>query len=65
MGKKRLVIDLTDAEHDSLVRTSRKLDLTLSNYVRRALSIPLRTQGIKHPEAPPTSKGVRRSKSAR
>ena len=65
MGKKRLVIDLTDTEHNGLVRAARKQDLTLSNYVRKTLGVPLRQQGVKHPEDSPKSTRIRSSQSAR
>jgi hypothetical protein len=66
MDKKRLVIDLTQAEHDGLVRDARQLGLTVSNYVRKTLDIPLCHQGIKHFEERPKSKPkkVRGRKSA-
>jgi len=64
MGKKRLVIDLTDVEHAGLVRTAREFNLTLSNYVRKTLKIPLRQQGIKHSQPAVNSKRPRGSKSA-
>ena len=57
MGKKRLVIDLTETEHQRLVRDARKVGLTLSNYVRKTLNIPLRQQGVPYPETPNGSKG--------
>jgi hypothetical protein len=56
MGKKRLVMDLTQAEHDELVRDARRLGLTVSNYVRKTLNIPLRQQGVKHLEDRPKTK---------
>lgn len=65
MDKKRLVIDLTQAEHDGLVGEARRLGLTVSNYVRKTLHIPLRHQGVKHSEQQPKSKPrrVQRRKS--
>lgn len=56
MGKKRLVIDLTDTEHMRLAQAARKVGLTLSNYIRKILDIPLRQQGVRYPEPPPRSK---------
>lgn len=56
MEKKRLVIDLTDTEHQVLVRKARKMGFTLSNYVRKTLNIPLRQQGVRYPGTSPRSK---------
>ena len=47
MGKKRLVIDLEESDHSTLVAKARQADLTVSNYVRKALRLPLEKQGIK------------------
>ena len=47
MGKKRLVIDLEETDHAALVEAARGAQMTVSNYVRRALGLPLERQGIK------------------
>jgi hypothetical protein len=51
MGKKRLIVDLDETEHRGLVNSARAVDMTVSNYVRKALSLPLLKQGVKRPEA--------------
>ena len=48
--KKRLVIDLEEAAHTMLMNEARTRGLTLSNYVRGALNLPLERQGLR-PEA--------------
>jgi hypothetical protein len=50
MGKKRLIVDLDETEHRALVEDSRAADMTVSNYVRKALKLPLLKQGVKRPE---------------
>ena len=55
MGKKRLVIDLDETEHGALVQQARKANLTVSNYVRRAIDLPMLRQGVKRQV--PTAKG--------
>jgi len=50
MGKKRLIVDLDETEHRALVNSARAADMTVSNYVRKALSLPLLRQGVKRSE---------------
>jgi hypothetical protein len=50
MAKKRLIVDLDETEHRALVKSARSLDMTVSNYVRKALGLPLLKQGVKRPE---------------
>jgi hypothetical protein len=45
MDKKRLVLDLGASQHAMLVKKARAADLTLSNYVRKALGLPPEHQG--------------------
>ena len=47
MEKKRLVIDLEDVAHSMLMEEARQQNLTLSNYVRHALHLPLGRQGVR------------------
>ena len=61
MGKKRLVIDLNDADHAKLVKDARAIGMTVANYVRRAVDLPLERQGVKR-ESPPELKKASRSK---
>lgn len=49
MGKKRVVIDLNDIDHGELVKGARKAELTISNYIRRAVGLPEERQGVKRP----------------
>jgi hypothetical protein len=50
MGKKRLIVDLDEAEHKALMKKARALDMTLSNLVRSVLDLPLLKQGVKRTE---------------
>jgi len=47
MGKKRLVIDLDENQHQGLSKDARAKGLTVSNYVRQAIGLPLERQGVK------------------
>jgi hypothetical protein len=58
MAKKRLIVDLEETEHRALVKSARLLDVTVSNYVRKALGLPLLKQGVKRPE--PAKKAAKR-----
>ena len=58
MGKKRLIVDLDETEHRGLVEDARALNMTVSNYVRKALSLSLLKQGVKRPE--PDKKATKR-----
>jgi hypothetical protein len=60
MGKKRLIVDLDETEHRALVNRARAIDMTVSNYVRKALELPLLKQGVKRPE--PTKKAAAKKK---
>ena len=50
MGKKRLIVDLDETEHRALVNRARAVDMTVSNFVRKALALPLLKQGVKRQE---------------
>ena len=58
MGKKRLIVDLDETEHRALVNCARAVDMTVSNYVRKALELPLLKQGVKRPQ--PAKKAAKR-----
>ena len=47
MEKKRLVIDLDEAAHSTLMEEARQHNLTTANYVRQALQLPLERQGVR------------------
>jgi hypothetical protein len=51
MAKKRLIVDLDEVEHAGLVKSARAVDMTVSNFVRKALGLPLLKQGVKRPES--------------
>jgi hypothetical protein len=51
MGKKRLVIDLDEADHAALVKKARKAEMTVANFVRQAVELPLQRQGVKQQAA--------------
>jgi hypothetical protein len=64
MAKKRLIVDLDGAEHAGLVKSARAVEMTVSNYVRKALGLPLLKQGVKRVE-PAKSAEVRKRKAAK
>jgi hypothetical protein len=45
--KKRLVIDLEEEAHGKLMEEARSRNMTLANYVRQALQLPLGRQGVR------------------
>lgn len=47
MGKKRLVLEIDESQHRMLVNEARGGDMTLSNYIRSRLGLPLERQGVK------------------
>jgi hypothetical protein len=47
VAKKRLVIELTEGDHASLMKRARDVGMTAANYVRKALGFPLERQGVK------------------
>jgi hypothetical protein len=50
MGKKRLIVDLLDADHAELAGKAREAGMTISNFVRLACGLPLEHQGKKRAE---------------
>ena len=64
MGKKRLVLNLEEAHHKGLVDRARAAEMTVSNYVRKALGLPLERQGVK-PNAPWSEKLAKRPAKAK
>ena len=59
---KRLVIDVTEAEHAGLTKQARRAGQTVSNYVRWHIGLEARQQGVKHKEA--SNWRTRRAKKA-
>jgi hypothetical protein len=49
MPRKRLVIDLDESQHKSLVKMARARETTVSNLIRQALGFPIEHQGRKAP----------------
>jgi hypothetical protein len=47
LDKKRLVIDLEEAAHRLLMHQAQQRKMTLANYVREALQLPLGRQGVR------------------
>jgi hypothetical protein len=47
LEKKRLVIDLEEAAHHLLMHHAQQRNMTLANYVREALQLPLSRQGVR------------------
>lgn len=58
MERKRLVIELEEAAHSMLAEEARKRNITLSNYVRHALRLPLERQGVKPDAVPIAPPGI-------
>ncbi|MCW5976928.1 MAG: hypothetical protein KIT09_02570 [Bryobacteraceae bacterium] len=56
---KRLIVNMSDADHKTLRSKALAEDLTLSNYVRRALGLPMERQGVKA-AAPPAKRARKR-----
>jgi hypothetical protein len=52
MGKKRMVIDLNDADYLKVAESARAAGMTVSNFVRKAVGIPLERQGVKRVTPP-------------
>lgn len=58
LKRKRLIVQLTEAEHVALVREARGLNLTIANFVRKVLSqgcvteFGLERQGVKRKPQP-------------
>jgi hypothetical protein len=47
MEKKRLVIDMNKLDYMDLARQAKRSELTVSNYVRRAVGLPMERQGVR------------------
>jgi hypothetical protein len=62
MGKKRMVIDLNDTDYLKVSESARAAGMTVSNFVRQAIGIPLERQGVKRPE-PPVKPARKRAKA--
>ena len=52
MGKKRMVIDLNDADYLKVAESARAAGMTVSNFVRKAVGVPLERQGVKRATRP-------------
>jgi hypothetical protein len=50
MGKKRLIVDLDEAEHGAVSEKARAAKMSVANYVRRALDLPPVKWGVKRAE---------------
>lgn len=58
-----MVIDLNDADYLKVAESARSAGMTVSNFVRRAVGIPLERQGVKRPEAQVKAARKRAAKS--
>jgi hypothetical protein len=47
MGKKRIIVEVHEDHFRFLVEEARAKGVTLANYVRQALDLPLERQGVK------------------
>ena len=47
MGKKRLIVEVNEDHYRQILDKARAADMTVANYVRRALNLPLERQGVK------------------
>jgi hypothetical protein len=60
MGKKRMVIDMNDADYVRVADSARAAGMTVSNFVRNAVGVPMERQGIKR-VTPPARKARKQS----
>jgi hypothetical protein len=51
MGKKRLIVEIDENDFHDLREKARRLELSIANYVRKALALPLERQGVKRQPA--------------
>jgi hypothetical protein len=65
LGKKRLIVDLLDVDHATLVNKARAVGLTVSNFVRQACGLPLEHQGKKRAETEPKKRTATKRASKR
>jgi negative regulator of replication initiation len=64
MGKKRLVVDLDEYDYSVIAEKAGKSGLTLSNYVRKMMDLPLERQGVKRKTIPPRKKKAKKNADA-
>jgi hypothetical protein len=50
MGKKRLIVDLDEAEHGAVSEKARVAKMSVANYVRGALDLPPVKWGVRRAE---------------
>jgi hypothetical protein len=60
MGKKRMVIDMNDADYVRVAESARAAGMTIANFVRKAVGVPLERQGVKR--VTPPAKKARKAK---
>jgi hypothetical protein len=51
MGRKRLIVEIDENDFLELREKARRLELSIANYVRKALVLPLERQGVKRQPA--------------
>jgi len=47
MGKKRIIVEVHEDDYRRLVEDARGSEMTLANFVRKSLGLPLERQGVK------------------
>jgi hypothetical protein len=61
MGKKRIIVEVNEVDYKRLVEDARGVGATLSNYIRKAVGLPLERQGVKGNLSAPLKKTRRAS----
>jgi hypothetical protein len=62
MSKKRIIVEVHEDHHRFLLGEARAANMSLANYIRQSLKLPLERQGVKGamsqsaPEAAPKAK---------
>ena len=62
--KKRLIVELDLADDSAIKDEAEHKEMSVSNYVRYMLELPLERQGVKRPDPPSKSKRARTSKGS-
>jgi len=61
MGKKRLIVEIDENDFRTLRDAARHLELSLANYVRKKLALPLEKQGVKRQPEPKATRGRKKA----
>jgi hypothetical protein len=61
MSKKRLIVEVDENDFRVILKTARNLELSISNYVRQKLALPLERQGVKRQPEPKPARGRKKA----